>query len=71
MVALSPEHMNKWESTLHHYKKPVFFCDVSKNRRCFAGHQHLGKRNVEEHQDERDVVKNMEMLVGKRGHVGF
>jgi hypothetical protein len=47
------------------------FCDVTKNRRRFAGHQHFGKRNVEEHHNERDVVKNMEMLVGKRGHVSF
>jgi hypothetical protein len=47
------------------------FCDVTKNRRRFTGHQHFGKRNVEEHQNERDVVKNMEMLVGKRGHVSF
>jgi hypothetical protein len=31
----------------------------------------LEKKNVEEHHNERDVVKNMEMLVGKRGHVSF
>jgi len=63
---LRSHHLHK-----QHYKKPVFFCDVSKNRRRFAGHQHFGKRNVEEHQNERDIVKNMKMLVGKRGHVSF
>jgi hypothetical protein len=52
-------------------KETRIFCDVTKNRRRFAGHQHFGKRNVEEHQNERDVVKNMEMLIGKRGHVSF
>jgi hypothetical protein len=31
----------------------------------------LEKRNVEEHQNERGIVKNMEMLVGKHGHVSF
>jgi hypothetical protein len=47
------------------------FCDVTKNRRRFAGHQHFGKINVEGHQNEQDVVKDMEMLVGKRGHISF
>jgi len=56
---------------IFHCKKLVFFCDVSKNRRHFAGHQHFGKRNVEERWNEWNIVQNMEMLVGKRGHVSF
>ena len=56
--------------TIYTIRNPCF-CDVTKNRKRFAGHQHFGKRNVEEHHNERDVVKNMEMLVGKRGHVSF
>ena len=58
-------------STNVYYKKSVFFCDVSKKRRRFAGHQHFEKRHLEERRNERDVVKNMEMLVGKRWHVSI
>jgi hypothetical protein len=51
------QHTYSNQLTNLHCKKPVFFCDVTKIRRRFAGHQHFGKRNVEERQNERDVVK--------------
>jgi len=52
-------------------KKPVFLVMSPKIVDILLDINILVKKNVEEHQNERDVVKNMEMLVGKCGHVSF